>query len=180
MRLSSIPHSKGLYALFYDAANKFGYRGIASGEAANDVSLSSIPNGEKETAYLFFNKESYSTYCKEYREYWEWVDKRNKDRYLGNMQHGKGYDAKNMMHTSRLLQVALEILTTGQLQVKRPNREELLSIKSGAYEYEDLLKMADTLIVEIETAYQRSNLPEAPDRVTAEKALIEMRESLYH
>jgi hypothetical protein len=177
--LSSIPHSKGLYALFYDEYNKFGYHGIISSEAANEVSLSSIPKGEKEKVYLFFNKESYSTYCKEYREYWEWVDKRNENRYLGNIQHGKGYDAKNMMHTIRLLQVALEILTTGQLQVKRLDRDELLAIKSGAYEYEDLLKMADALIVEIEAAYRKSPLPRMPDRDKAETVLITMREALY-
>ena len=129
--LTSIPHSKGLYALFYDATNQYRYRGIISTELANDVSLSSIPKGEKESAYLFFNLESYSAYCKEYREYWEWVEKRNETRYQDNADHGKGYDAKNMMHTIRLLQVAEEILQEGKLHVKRGNRDELLSIKRG-------------------------------------------------
>jgi hypothetical protein len=177
--LSSIPHSKGLYALFYNAENRLDYRGIISSEAANDVSLSSIPKGEKEKAYLFFNKEGYSTYCKEYREYWEWVEKRNENRYLGNIEHGKGYDAKNMMHTIRLLQVADEILTTGKLQVKRSNRDELLAIKTGQFEYEDLLKIADELIVRIEASYQQSHLPETPDAKKAEMVLVKMREELY-
>ena len=127
--LAAIPHAKGLYALFYDHTCTLGYRGIISGDTANDVSMSAIPKGEKELATLFFNKEGYSAYCREYREYWEWVNKRNEERYSGTMQHGKNYDAKNMMHTIRLLQVAEEILATGQLRVKRPNREELLSIK---------------------------------------------------
>jgi hypothetical protein len=177
--LTSIPHSKGLYALFYDEENRLNYRGIMSSELANEVSLSSIPKGEKEKAYLFFNKESYSSYCKDYREYWEWVEKRNEDRYLGNAEHGKGYDAKNMMHTIRLLQVAEEILSTGMLNVKRPNRDELLSIKVGNFQYDDLLAMAHSLMERIESAYENSQLPALPDKENIEGILVQMRSALY-
>ncbi|WP_207514715.1 DNA polymerase beta superfamily protein [Longitalea luteola] len=177
--LINMPHSKGLYALFYDTDNTLHYRGIMSSELANEVSLSSIPKGEKELAYLFFNKENYSSYCKDYKEYWEWVEKRNEARYLGNATHGKGYDAKNMMHTIRLLQVAEEILTKGTLQVKRSNREELLSIKAGDFQYDDLLVMADALMNRIEAAYSTSQLTPYPDKEKIEAILVQMREELY-
>ena len=177
--LAAVPHTKGLYALFYDPDGTFGYRGIISGNAANDVSLSSIPKGEKELINMFFNKDGYSAYCREYREYWEWVNKRNEERYCGTMQHGKNYDAKNMMHTVRLLQVAEEILTTGQLNVKRPNREELLYIKNGNAEYDDLLDKANALIERIEAIYESCLLPERPDEKAIERILIEMRMELY-
>lgn len=177
--LSSIPHAKGLYALFYDEEDIHHYRGIMNNDLANEVSLSSIPKGEKEKAYLFFNKESYSSYCKDYREYWEWVEKRNEDRYLGNIEHGKGYDAKNMMHTIRLLQVAEEILTKGILNVKRNNREALLSIKAGHFQYDELLTMAHSLMERIETAYDISRLPPFPDQEKIELVLVQMREELY-
>ncbi|MBO9199372.1 MULTISPECIES: DNA polymerase beta superfamily protein [Niastella] len=177
--LTSITHTKGLYALFYDATNQHRYRGVMSTDLANEVSLSSIPKGEKESAYLFFNLESYSSYCKEYREYWEWVEKRNETRYQDNSEHGKGYDAKNMMHTIRLLQVAEEILREGKLNVKRANREELLSIKTGQFQYDDLLVMADSLMQRIETAYENSPLPAMPDKEKIESILVQMREELY-
>jgi uncharacterized protein len=177
--LTNIPHSKGLYALFYDEQNVHRYGGIMSSDLANEVSLSSIPKGEREKAYLYFNKESYSSYCKDYKEYWEWVEKRNEDRYLGNVEHGKGYDAKNMMHTIRLLQVAEEILTNGILNVKRHNRDELLSIKAGHFQYDDLLAMAHTLMNGIENAYDNSALPALPDKEKIEGILVQMREELY-
>jgi uncharacterized protein len=177
--LTSIPHSKGVYALFYDENNTLHHKGIINSELANDVSLSSIPKGEKEKAYLFFNLEGYSSYCKDYREYWDWVELRNEDRYLGNIGHGKGYDAKNMMHTIRLLQVAQEILSTGKLNVKRSNREDLLAIKSGKFEYEQLLNMADRLMHDIEIAYAQSKLPAEPKRELIEAVLVEMRDELY-
>lgn len=177
--LTSIPHSKGLYALFYDTSNQHKYRGVISTELANDVSLSSIPKGEKESAYLFFNLESYSSYCKEYREYREWIEKRNETRYQDNAEHGKGYDAKNMMHTIRLLQVAEEILREGKLHIKRLNREELLSIKTGQFQYDELLVMADLLMQLIETAYEKSSLPDMPDKEKIESVLVQMRVELY-
>lgn len=177
--LADMPHAKGMYALFYDAHNRYGYRGIVSSELANEVCLSSIPKGEKETAYLFFNRDGYSVCCKEYREYWDWVAKRNETRYLGNQAHGGDYDAKNMMHTIRLLQVAEEIGRTGHLQVRRPNREQLLQIKAGAYTYEALLDMADELQEKVTVAYRSGTLPEAPDKDAVEKILVAMRQQLY-
>ena len=177
--LVNITHTKGLYALFYDENSIHRYRGIMSSELANEVSLSSIPKGEKEIAYLFFNLEHYSSYCKDYKEYWEWVEKRNEHRYLGNAEHGKGYDAKNMMHTIRLLQVAKEIIEQGTLNVKRQNRQELLSIKTGEYQYNDLLAMADSLMAGIEAAYENSPLPNVPNKEQIELVLVQMREELY-
>lgn len=177
--LSAIPHTKGMFALFYDANDTLGYRGISSGENANEVSLSSIPKGVKQSGYLYFNVEAYSAYCREYREYWDWVAKRNENRYLGNQEHGKDYDAKNMMHTIRLLQVAEEIGLQGRLNVKRQNRDELLAIKRGAYEYEALLDMAEGLTKRIELVYKESILPDAPDAKEIETLLVTLRNELY-
>lgn len=177
--LSSIPHSKALYALFYDSENKFAYHGIANHPLANEVSLSSIPKGEKELAYLSFNVEAYSMYCKEYKEYWDWVAARNDNRYQDNLGHGKNYDSKNMMHTIRLLQVAEEILRDGELNVRRKNREQLLGIKSGEMEYDDLLLMADELVTSIEDYAKASELQTVPDMKNVESVLVEMREELY-
>jgi len=177
--LSSIPHAKGMYAMFYDTESKFDYHGIVLKETANEVCLSSIPNGEMAVAYLFWNMEAYSLYCKKYKEYWDWVEERNDDRYQTNLNHGKNYDSKNMMHTIRLLQVAEEILRDGKLNVKRTNRDQLLDIKSGNMDYDDLLVMADQLMENIESYSRTSSLPDVPDREKALKALVNMREELY-
>ncbi|BAV10027.1 Predicted nucleotidyltransferase [Filimonas lacunae] len=177
--LAAMSHAKGLYALYYDVDNTLKYRGIVSSELANEVCLSSIPKGEKIVAYLHCNIDGYSMYCKEYREYWEWMEKRNEDRYQSNQAHGGEYDAKNMMHTIRLLQVAEEIARTGTLVVKRPNREELLAIKSGAYSYEQLLQMAEDLQEKLVIAYRDTALQQTPDKDKIENILVAMRDKLY-
>ncbi|MFT3827508.1 MAG: nucleotidyltransferase domain-containing protein [Chitinophagaceae bacterium] len=178
--LVSIPHAKGLYALFYDAEQTAGYNGIVRGEQANDICLSSIRGDQQPIAYLFFNKEAYSAYCREYREYREWELLRNEERYSMNQAHGMNYDAKNMMHTIRLLQTAKEILRDGKLNVHRSNREELLAIKAGKFSYEELLEKANILIDEIKVSAEKSSLPEKPDMAAAERILIQMRTALYN
>ena len=177
--LINIPNSKGMFALFYDDKKSFEYRGIVKNENSNEVSLSSIPKGEKQIGYLFCNQDGYSRYCKEYKEYWEWIQKRNDDRYNTNQQHGKNYDSKNMMHTIRLLQTAEQILETGKLNIRVTNRDELLSIKSGNLEYDDLLNKAGDLIERIEKLYLISNLQETPDEVKIKNLLVSIREELY-
>jgi predicted nucleotidyltransferase len=177
--LSKIPNAKDLYALFHDKEKKLNYKGITHKEAANEVSISSIPAGEQEIAYLFFNKDSYSSYCKEHNEYWEWVERRSEERYKVNKNHGKDYDAKNMMHTIRLLQVALEIVRDGELNVKRPNKSDLLSIKRGELDYQNVLKMAEDLMLQIEQETIKSKLQDKPDAKLIESLLIEIRTELY-
>ncbi|BCY29351.1 nucleotidyltransferase domain-containing protein [Flavobacterium okayamense] len=178
--LINVPNAKGIYALFYDADKTLGYRGIIKNELSNEVSLSSIPKGEEPTGYLSCNLEGYSKYCKEYAEYWDWIEKRNEERYNTNQQHGKNYDSKNMMHTIRLLQTAEQILATGNLNIRVSNREELLAIKAGEMEYDALLQKADDLIASIEDFYNTSTLQETPDIEKIIAILVEMRKELYN
>lgn len=177
--LINLPNSRDMFALFYDAEENLGYKGIIQKENSNEVSLSSVPKEEEPVAYLSCNKDGYSKYCKEYTEYWSWIDKRNEDRYQTNQQHGKNYDSKNMMHTIRLLQTAEQILSTGKLNIRVPNRAELLAIKSGEKEYDELLELADQLITSIENYYKTSTLPDYPDETKAIEVLIDIRKVLY-
>lgn len=177
--LVNLPNSKGMFALFYDRNKTLGYKGIIQKENSNEVSLSSIPKNEKLVGYLSCNQDGYSKYSKEYTEYWSWIEKRNEDRYNTNQQHGKNYDSKNMMHTIRLLQTAEKILSTGKLNIRVPNRDELLDIKAGNKEYDDLLEMVDNLIASIENHYLKSTLQEKPNEEKVVQTLIKIREELY-
>jgi uncharacterized protein len=177
--LIQLNHFRDVYLLFHQHQSSERLKGIISGEQANDVSLSSIPKNVKALATMHFNKDAYSVYCREYGEYWEWVEKRNEVRYENTLTHGKNYDAKNMMHTFRLLSMAEEIATEHRVIVERPDRELLLRIRSGAYEYEDLLKMVDEKLIRIDELYEKSGLPDKPDEKRAEEILVEIRERFY-
>jgi len=177
--LVNIPHFKDTYGVYYDAKNDLTYKGILRKENATMVSLSSIPKGEKPVGHLYFNQDGYKKYCKDYREYWDWVDKRNEHRYQDNLAHGKNYDSKNMMHTFRLLDMAIEILATQKINVWRPNREELLSIRKGEWQYDDLIEKANKKMELVQKAYEESTLPDKPDGKKLEELLVELRKAFY-
>lgn len=177
--LAKIPHMHGMYALFYDEEGHSKFKGIVQSERANDISLSSIPKGRSPSAIMSFNQSGYSKYCKEYKEYWEWVEKRNEARYQHTQMHGKNYDAKNMMHVFRLLEMAYEIGQTGEIRIRRPNREALLRIKRGEFTYETLVENAEKLLAEIEQVFKQSCLPEEPDVARANRILIDIRREWY-
>jgi len=84
-----------------------------------------------------------------------------------------------MMHTFRLLDMALEILRDGAITVKRPNREELLGIRKGIHEYNDLLTKAEDKLAQVEAAYATSLLPDMPNTIKANKLLVEIRKGFY-
>lgn len=177
--LVNIPHMKNFFALFYDPSGKLGYRGIIKNESSEDVALSSIPRDQSVISYLTFNKEGYSYYCKQYREYQQWLNERNDARYQNTLAHGKNYDAKNMMHTFRLLNMAEEIAEYQEIRVQRADREFLLKIKKGEFEYEDLLNLAEEKIQRLETLFEQSSLPDTPDLPQINQLLVEIREGFY-
>jgi len=176
--LSKIPHMKDCFNLFHSSVIQ--YKGIVKSELSNDVALSTIPKGEEAISMLFFNKDGYSTYCKKHKEYWEWVEKRNEIRYSATKKHGKNYDSKNMMHTFRLLYMAKEIALGEGVNVKRSDRDYLLDIKNGKFEYGELVSLAEKLKAELSDLYKKSTLPDLPDLGKINELLIEIRQSFYH
>ena len=179
--LTKVDHFRDVYLLFHQQQIDDGsyLKGITSSDIANDVQLSSIPVAVPHLAVMNFNKDGYSVYCNEYLEYWEWVEKRNDVRYQNTMSHGKNYDAKNMMHTFRLLSMAEEIATEHKVNVRRQDREFLLQIKAGAFEYDDLLKMVNDKMENMDDLYARSGLPDTPDLHKTEEILVNIRAGFY-
>lgn len=175
--LVAINHFKDTYALFHKSqfAQNIDFQGIMSSEKANQVSLSSVPKGVEPAAILTFNKDGYSKYCKDYLDYWSWVNERNEARYSNNIAHEKNYDSKNMMHVFRLLNMAEEIAQEGKINVRRPDRDFLLTIRKGDFEYDDLVKIAEDKINNIDLLFEKSDLPNAPDYERAEELLISIR-----
>lgn len=180
--LSAYAHARDCYAVYQDMVSDIGnsfFRGICF-EDSNDVHLSSIPKtGVHYLGDMSYNKDAYTIYCREYKEYWDWVEKRNPARYEKNMEVGKGYDTKNMMHCVRLLRMAEEMLQYGELNVRRPDREELLDIRNGKREYEELVAYAENKIKLLDELVPNSPLPEKIDTDFLNKLLIDMRSEYY-
>jgi len=178
--LVRLDHFRDVYLLYHQKQLSTGtFRGIVSGVDANDVQLSSVPTEIEHLAVVNFNKDGYSVYCKEYKEYRDWEAKRNEARYQSTLSHGKSYDAKNMMHTFRLLNMAGEIAQYGQVIVNRPDRDFLLKIRNGEFEFDELMNMVDEKMEQINELYRTSTLPNKPDLQKAEAILLQIRAEFY-
>jgi len=185
----NIPNARDMYALFVDYAGqlaktnsvnhgRLGYKGITS-QDANQLKLSSIPKGEVSSCVFSYNKDGYTSHCKDYKEYWDWVENRNEDRYNDNTNHGKGYDGKNLMHCHRLLDMSLEILNGKGINVRRPNREELLSIRRGEMDYDELVDEAERKMELMDKLFVESKLPSNVPSNLSHNILLDIRKKFY-
>jgi len=107
-------------------------------------------------------ERSYRAARREWQQYHTWKKERNPKR--AELEERFGYDTKHALHLVRLLRMSLEILTTGIVVVRRPDREELLAIKGGGWPFERLIEYAESMQMRIKSAREESALPEEPDR----------------
>lgn len=170
--LVAVNHAPGTYALFHHPEG----RGIFTKKDDATVLCSSVPHEAKPLAWMNCNPDAFKAHCRAHREYWKWVEERNEERYLTNSSHGRGYDSKNLMHTLRLLDQATEIAREGRIIMPRPNVGWLKSVKSGRFEFEDLVKIAEEKNSEMEAAFDESTLMESPSRERAEEVLLAVRD----
>lgn len=162
-----------------------GYKGlIKTGEGSNaaesnQLRLSSIPKGEIPICNIIYNKDGYTMHCKDYKEYQEWLENRNETRYVETQEHGQKIDGKNMMHCMRLIRMAQEIGAGKGIIVRRPDAEELLSIRRGEVDLTKLIEMADQAIEEMDSIFDISDLPKKVNPDLVNTLLIKIRKEFY-
>jgi predicted nucleotidyltransferase len=163
----------------------YGYKGLVkSGEGvstaeSNALRLSSIPKGENPICNIIYNKDGYTMHCKDYREYQEWLEKRNLQRWVDVESHGQKIDGKNMMHCRRLLEMAKEIAQCKGILVRRENAQELLAIRKGDVDLQSLIDRAENDIIEIDRLFKESSLPDSVDPQFVNELLISIRKQFY-
>jgi predicted nucleotidyltransferase len=170
-------HAPGTYAVFHDPAGTLGYRGLFSKKDESALVCSSVPREATPLVWMHCNLDAFKAHCRNHREYWLWVKERNEDRYETNTAHGRGYDSKNLMHTLRLLDQAIEIARDHRIVLPRPNADWLKQVKSGSYSYDDLLTIAEEKHLEMESAFETSTLPDQPSSLFVGDLLLSVREA---
>lgn len=153
----------------------FGYSGIVHPDGkSNEVRLSSIPKGETPICFMTYNQNGYESHCKKYKEYQEWLEKRNPVRYASN--GNSNYDRKNMAHTVRLLHMGKELAENKGFNVVRTwDRDMILDIRNGRYTYEEIMEYVNKTYEDMMTAYDTCALPETVDKEKINDLLIKAR-----
>lgn len=153
-----------------------GYRGIVNEkETSNELRLSSVEKDIPPICHITYNKDGYSTHCKIWKEYQDWVKHRNPVRYESNLN--KNYDAKNMCQCFRLITNGIEIARGEGYKVDRTgiDADFLLDVKNHKYEYDELMEMLEKKNEEMEEAVRNSTIPEEIDVEFVNELLLKIR-----
>jgi uncharacterized protein len=136
----------------------------AQNKLVHDLSLS------EEVAKLIQAEYAYKRAVEKYHSWVNWKNNRNEAR--AELERKSGYDTKHASHLVRLMRMGYEILTEGKVIVKRPDREEILAVKNGAWSYDQVMDYAKGMQIKLDEAYKVTKLPKS---VNFEKV-----NNLYH
>ena len=136
--------------------------------------LQKITGASDQFMSIMQKEQAYINAKRHYDSYVSWKNSRNKKRAV--LEEKFGYDCKHAMHLVRLMRMGKEILSTGKVQVYRHDREELLAIRNGAWEYSKVEEYAEQMEQEIASLYETSPLPKEPNRVELDKLCIKVIE----
>lgn len=163
--------------------NEIKYRGILDQtNPTTQLRLSSIPKSEATNPLCTFqyNVNAFTKHCQDYKKYWDWVRDRNQKRYESNL--GFQWDAKNTMHSLRIMRMAIEMAEGKGLILDRSisgDRKELLDIKAHKLSFDDVKKLITETEAKMNIAFEKSKLPDEPNLEKLETILIELREDIY-
>ena len=153
-----------------------GYKGMTNEEeTSNELRLSSVEKDVLPICQISYNKDGYSSHCRVWKEYQDWIKHRNPVRYESNLK--KSYDAKNMCECFRLINCGIEIANGKGYKVDRSNIDAdfLLDVKNHKYEYEELMEMLEKKNDEMEKAMAESTIPEKIDVEFVNDLLLKIR-----
>lgn len=103
-------------------------------------------------------------------------------RIQKKMEKDGAYDPYDLMHGVRLLKTATQAFIEGSFTTRRDDEELLLlsDIRSGAYSYDEALKLLEEIDKEFMNAYEQSVLPNEPNHKHIERLLISITEEYFH
>ena len=117
---------------------------------------------------------AYRHAVKEHRQYWEWRRNRNEARWMQQERGELDYDAKNMMHLTRILFSGENIVKNGEPIVRFEGKklETLLSIRRGEWTFDEIMAHAEKIQAEIESG--KGRLPVESDKARIDALIAEV------
>ena len=151
--------------------------GVFRGDGGQIV-CSSIPLSDEATrcvGLLIYNRTAHEHAQRDHKNYWQWRAARNESRWTTQESGERDFDAKNMMHTFRLLLSGEWILRHGEplVRVRGEPLAFLRGILAGAHSYDSLIAQAEERVQAMAELRDRSTLPMHPDADSVDTLLCE-------
>ena len=172
---AKLEHAPGVYRLYDYGAQA---RGVFRGDV---LALESIPREDESERFiglLLFAEQPWRRDSEDHRHYWQWRSERNESRWQQQERGELDYDAKNLMHTLRLLLSAAAIVEQGAPRVRFEGAELafLRSVRNGEHAYQTLVDQAEALRERCLAARGGVSLPESVDPAVVDELLWELTE----
>lgn len=170
-----LEHAANTFRLYhYDSAA----RGVFRGDV---LVCESIPAEDEATRFaglLLFNEQAWKQSLADHHNYWKWRRDRNEARWRQQESGELDFDAKNMMHTVRLLLSGRAILETGKPLVRFSGAELglLMDIRSGKLSFDQIMEYAHDVMSDCERLKNRTDLPATCNTAQANQLLRELTE----
>lgn len=123
-----------------------------------------FPDADREKAYRAAKQH--------WEQYETWRAERNPAR--AELEARFGYDTKHALHLLRLLRMGCEVLERSELLVRRPDADDLRSVREGSRTYEELALEVDATVERLRRARASSRLPEACDAAAVNALVVEL------
>lgn len=161
---------------WYAMQKPIGYKGMVNeSHTSTELRLSSVSKGETPICYISYSKDAFSQHCRIWKEYQDWVKKRNPVRYQSNLH--KSYDAKNICECFRLMNSGIEIARGEGYKVDRTGIDAsfLLDIRAHKFEYNELMDKLSEKKEIMEKAMAESTIPDEIDVDFVNSLLLDIR-----
>lgn len=136
--------------------------------------LKDLTGASDEFIDIMMREKAYINASNDWHAYQDWQKRRNQSRK--ELEKQFGFDVKHAMHLVRLLRMGMEILEQGKVIVRRPDKEELIAIRNGAWSYEQIVEYAELCEKKLNILYETSTLPKKPNAVFVDKLCVEIIE----
>jgi uncharacterized protein len=168
-----LEHGHNTYRLYHYGK---GARGVFRGGM---LACESIPKEDENAhfaGFLLYSEQAWKQALVEHQNYWAWRRDRNDSRWQQQERGQLDFDAKNMMHTVRLLLSGRSIMESGQPIVRFSGDplSLLMSIRAGQRTFDEIMTIAEGLLSDCERLKAQSGLPDTCDLERATALLHEI------
>lgn len=168
-----LEHSRDTYRLYYYGQQA---RGVFRGDV---IACESIPEQDESSRFaglLLYNEQGWKQALADHRNYWAWRRERNDARWQQQERGELDFDAKNMMHTVRLLLSGRSLMESGRPIVRFHGDQLalLISIRDGKLSFDEIMSIAQDILADCERLKATADLPDTCDVSQATMLLKEI------
>lgn len=171
-----LEHAGHMYRLYRYGP---GARGVFRGDVLACESIPESDEASRFSGFLIYNEPGWKQAFTDHQNYWTWRRERNETRWQQQERRELDFDAKNMMHTIRLLLSGRSLMQSGYPIVRFGGADLslLMSIREGKLSFDQIMSEAERILADCERLKHTANLPDICDGDQASDLLAKVTDA---